>query len=245
MSTEKRGLPKAAELANVRALMAAADQLIRRADHLPGLGVMYGPSGYGKSVAAAVVAVSTDAAYVEVKDSWTRKSFLEAVAIEIGIRPGRTLAECAELVGEELARSQRLLLVDEADILADKNALEIVRSIHMSSGAPILLIGEEALPSKIRRNERIHSRVLTWVPAQPATLADARELAAIYCAKVGFADDLLDYITQRSQGRVRRIVVNLDMIEREAVRARVEIADAAWWDRRELYTGEAPTRRVP
>ncbi len=55
-------------------------------------------------------------AYVEVKDSWTRKSFLEAVAIEIGIRPGRTLAESAELVGEELARSQRLLLVDEADI---------------------------------------------------------------------------------------------------------------------------------
>ncbi len=115
----------------------------------------------------------------------------------------------------------------------------------MSSGAPILLIGEEALPSKIRRNERIHNRVLTWVPAQPATLADARELAAIYCSKVGFADDLLDYITQRSQGRVRRIVGQPRYDRARGVARPVEIADAAWWDRREIYTGEAPTRRVP
>ncbi|MQT13676.1 AAA family ATPase [Segnochrobactrum spirostomi] len=245
MSIETKGMPKAATLANVTALLAVAEELQNRAEHLPGLGVMYGPSGYGKSIAATVVAVSHHAAYVEVKDFMTRKSFLEAVAVELGLRPGRTLAEAAALVGEELARTQRLLIVDEADILADRNALEIVRSLHMSSGSPILLIGEEALPGKIRRFERIHNRVLTWAPAQPASLADARQLATIYCGRVAFDDDLLDHIVRKSQGRVRRIVVNLDRVEKDAVRARVDRADRAWWGDRDLYTGDAPARKVP
>ncbi len=32
--------------------------------------------------------------------------------------------------------------------------------------------------------ERFHNRVLDWVPAQPASLADAKHLRALYCKRV-------------------------------------------------------------
>ncbi|HSI41798.1 MAG TPA: ATP-binding protein [Xanthobacteraceae bacterium] len=235
----------AAMLTNVVALLEAVGALTTRQRHLDGMGMFYGPSGFGKSVAAAVVSAEMNAVYVHYRSSWTRADFVEAVARRLGVPVARRLSLTTSAIGEELAKTQRPLLVDEADMMFDKGQLEIVRELHMTSESPIVLIGEESFRNKIKRVERIAGRVLYYTGANPATLDDARQLAGMYCRRVKVADDLLAYINAFCHGRVRRVVNNLSrQIEPEAVRDGVEIATRDWWGDRDLDAGEAPNRAV-
>lgn len=233
-----------APLANVSLCAAALERAMNRAGHLPGMICFYGPSGWGKSTAAAWCANTHRAYYVECKSTWTKKATLLAVCKEIGIPAPRTIYEMTDAVCEQLARSGRPLIIDEMDHLVEKRAVEIIRDLYEGSGAAILLIGEERLPRKLERWERFHGRILEFVPAQPADIHDARHLAGMYCNGVKVKDDLLSRIHELSKGSVRRICVNLERVKQEAVSLGMEEIGLADWGDRPLYTGEAPVRRV-
>tara|TARA_Y100001934_G_C12175665_1_gene688890 strand:- start:625 stop:1032 length:408 start_codon:yes stop_codon:yes gene_type:complete len=135
-------------------------------------------------------------------------------------------------------------MIDEMDHIVERNNVELIRDIYEASQAPILLIGEEQLPTKLKKWERFHGRVLAWVPAQPVTLDDARKLVSIYAPAINVTDDLLDMLVDLSAGSVRRIAVNLELINETAIAEGIDEASRDTWGRRELYTGEAPKRRL-
>ncbi|KIP19154.1 ATPase associated with various cellular activities family protein [Burkholderia sp. MSHR3999] len=233
-----------AQIANLGMCEIAIERAVSRSANLPGLVCFYGPSGWGKSMAANFVANTRRARYVQAKSVWTKKHFLKAVLFEMGIKPAATIPEMADQVAEELAASGRPLVIDEMDHLVDRNAVELVRDLYESSQAPILMIGEEGLPNKLKRWERMHGRVLAWVPAQPVTIEDAHKLRPLYCPNVDVAENLLAKLVELSHGSVRRVCVNLERIQEEAMVQGRDDMDLASWGKRELYTGEAPKRRV-
>ncbi|MBN0602975.1 AAA family ATPase, partial [Pseudomonas aeruginosa] len=104
-----------------------------------------------------------------------------------GIKPGATLPEMADQIAEELAASGRPLIIDEMDNLVASGQVELIRDLYESSQASILLIGEEWLPTKLKKYERFHGRILSWIPAQPVSMDDARELVKIYSSSVVIA----------------------------------------------------------
>jgi len=231
-----------AALKNVAACMGLVTRLQTRGPHLPGLGVFHGPSGYGKSYASIYAQNKTRAIRVEVGDSWTRASFLKAILREGGVQePRGTVANLAEqaimILGEE---PNRPLMIDEADRLVTKNMIELVRELHEHSQAPIVLIGEEQLPGKLIASERTHNRVLEWTAAQPCDLEDTRKLAAIFLGGLGVHDEFLDKVRRESDGRARRIVVNLSRIAEWARNKGCKSVDGYDAD---LYTGTPPARR--
>jgi DNA transposition AAA+ family ATPase len=203
----------------------------------------YGPSGYGKSTAATVAMIQTDAVYVQARSSWTRKAAHQAILKGLGVIPAKTVAEMSDQIAEELSLSKRPLIVDEADYLVERGTIEIIRDLYEASQTPVMLIGEEGLPGKLKRWERFHGRVLDWAPAQPASLKDCKALAELHAAKVRIADDLLDKVHSVAGGSVRRICVNISRIEEQAQVEGRDVMDLAAWGSRELYTGEAPSRR--
>lgn len=233
-----------AQIANLGMCDIAIERAVSRSANLPGLVCFYGPSGWGKSMAANYVANTRRARYVQAKSVWTKKHFLKAVLFEMGIKPAATIPEMADQVAEELAASGRPLVIDEMDHLVDRNAVELVRDLYESSQAPILMIGEEGLPNKLKKWERMHGRVLAWVPAQPVTLEDAYKLRPLYCPSVDVSEDLLAKLVTLSHGSVRRVCVNLERIQEEAMVQGLDAMDLTAWGKRELYTGEAPKRRV-
>lgn len=233
-----------APLCNVSLCMAAIQRAVERPAHLPGMVILFGPSGWGKSTAAIYVANMTRAYYVQARSTWTRKAMLIAVLREMGIAPARTVFEMTEQVAEQLSLSGRPLIVDEMDHLVDRKLVELVRDIYEASQAAILLIGEECLPGKLKRWERFHGRVLDWVPAQPIDLPDARLLRELYCHRVTIADDLLEHLVKISRGSARRLCVNLERVQAEAACLGMTQMDHKTWGGRELFTGEAPRRRV-
>lgn len=231
-----------APLANVALCLGSLEKLKTCPAHLPRIGVFYGPSGYGKSTAAAVGCIRHNAYYVQARSSWTKKSAHQAMLREMGVTPGKTMAEMADQVAEQLVISGRPLIVDEADYLVDRGSIEIIRDIYEASQAPIMLIGEEALPNKLRKFERFHGRVLDWVPAQPASIEDAFALRDLYATRAVIADDLIVLIHEEAHGSARRIVVNIELAQDTAKSLGLDGIDRAAWGNRPLYTGNAPSR---
>ena len=172
------------------------------------------------------------------------RSLCAAILTELGVQTqAKTIADQMDQIIEALAIDGVPLIIDEADYLATKGLINLVREIHDKSGAPVLLIGEEGLPGALSRWERVHNRMLDWVPAQPATLEDAKHLARLYCPGVSVADDLLSKIAEAASGRARRICVSLERVREMAATEGHKSIDAAQWGDKQFFRGQPPARR--
>lgn len=239
---------KIANINNLSLVAIAMERLMNRPDGLPGLGVLYGPSGYGKTTATVAVANSTQAYYVQLRSAWSKKTLLEKICFEMGIPAAKTTAANLDVICEQLAASQRPLILDEADYLVAKAGMvELVRDIYEGSQSPIMLVGEEMLPNKLKKYERFHGRVLNWLPAQPVSSEDAALLAQAYAPGVAVGADVLAHIVDIAHGSVRRVTVNLVNLAEAAAVAGVDTLDMAGLKRLpgfEFYRGESPKRGV-
>jgi len=236
-------MAQTADIYNIELVRIAVEKLATRNSALPGIAGLYGPAGFGKSTAALAVANETRAYFVAMRSAWGRKSFLEKILIEMSIKPSGTIPAMLDQVCSQLAASNRLLIIDEFDYATQRDSLvELVRDIYEGSQSTLLVIGEEMLPQKLKRWERFHSRVLSWIPAQPVSISDARALAPIYCPDIQIADDLLEHLVKISCGSVRRVSVNLANIADSAATEGWMIVSMQDWGKRQLYTGDAPRR---
>lgn len=216
-------------LTNVGLLAGAIDRAMQRPIGLPGLVVMYGPSGLGKSVAAACSATQHRAYYVECRNTWTKKAFLLAILREMAISPAVTLSEMVDQVAEQLSLSGRPLIVDDVQYLLDKAIANILTDIYNASQGTIVLIGEKGVPASMAKLERLHNRVLEWVPAQAATLADVKRLASSSYPGLEMADDLLADLVKNVKGCLRRIAVNLYRVNNECTARGLRAVSLADW----------------
>lgn len=230
-----------AKTSNIGLVSAALEQLGGRQNTLPGIGVIYGPAGRGKSVACTYIANAKDGYYVQIRSTWSRKTLYEKILFEMGIKPCGTMPALMDQVCEQLAVSRRPLILDEFDFCLRSDAMiECVRDIYEGSQGTLLLVGEEGIPKKLRKWDRFHSRVLTWIPALPVSMNDAKQLAPIYCSGVDVADDLMQHLVTAVHGSVRYLVTNLAQIQATAFergKQRMALAD---WDTSKTYTGTPP-----
>jgi DNA transposition AAA+ family ATPase len=232
-----------APLRNVSALIALIERLATRSYSLPGMGVFYGPSGWGKTTSATYASVTFAAFTVQVKSVWTKKKLCEAILEEMGLKPARTISDMVDQIAEHLAKSDLPLLIDEADHLVSRGMIEVVRDIYEGSQSPVVMIGEELLPQKLQEWERVHGRILSWVAAQPGDMGDLDHLAGIYARDVELDPALKEHLLKVSGGSIRRICVNLDQIREFAATHGTTSVSLAEWGNKSLFTGQAPTPR--
>lgn len=244
------GLPPTAvgvaQVTNVAVCFEAIERIQSRHPSLPGIGVFYGRSGDGKSSAASYIANRLNAYYVQATSIATKKSFLESVLREMTIPATKTSAEMLEQIAEELEKSGRPLIIDEADHLVKGNKIEMIRDIYESSQGTILIIGEEMLPKKLERWERFHGRVHSWVPAQPATAYDAALLAKVYAPKITIDDQVLKQLVGVVRGSTRRTCTNIEMLGQRALECgmrQVSMNDIQQLLPNGFITGQSPKPR--
>lgn len=232
------------KITNVELLSAAIREAVRRPAGLPGVVVMYGHSGLGKSEAASFCATQHRAYYVECRDTWTRKAFLQAVLADMGLTPARTLSDMVAQVAEQMVASKRPLIVDDVQYLLDREAANVLTDIHnASAGGTLVLIGEERVPVSLKKLERLHNRVLTWVGAEYASLEDLMMLAADSYPDVHVEPELLESIRVATRGCLRRAVVNLSKVHKLAIELGLDAIGLVQWGERGWDNGEAPARR--
>lgn len=230
-------------LKNVAALAALIRRLETRAFGLPGMAAFYGPTGLGKTYAACHAGVALDAIHVAVQKLWTKKTLMTAILRELSIVPSRTMAEMMMQVNEGLAIAGRTLIVDETDYAIERDMIEIIRDMHDGSHVPVILIGMELLPQKLRKWELVDGRMLDWVAAQPADLRDARLLAHVYAEGIEVDDALLAHIVEINKGSVRRISVDLAHVLEKSRQLGAKSMTLDAWGEAPFLRGQAPGPR--
>ncbi|MGB4867277.1 MAG: ATP-binding protein [Hyphomicrobium sp.] len=240
-------VPTFAPLRNLGLFSELVDRVITRSPSLPGMACFYGHSGYGKTFSAVYAANKSRAYYVEVGETWTRKTLCHAILRELGLGGAvqGTLPDLVSSIVDRLAEDRdRPLIIDEADHVVKKGMVDLVREIHDKSQAPVIWIGEELLPVKLQKFERTHNRMLDWVAALPCDVTDTRHLARLNAPGIDIADDLINAVAKASDGRARRIAVNCDRVRERAValgKKKITLAD---WGSQPFFTGEPPRRRA-
>jgi len=244
MTEDSHTVNTIAPITNVALCASVLGHAVNRPPHLPGIVAFYGPSGLGKSSSVAFAANKFNAYHVECKSNWTQKALLSNVLKEMGIKPAKTNPEMTDQVSEQLARSQRPLIIDEFDHVVKKKIVELVRDIYEGSHTAILIIGEEQLEDNLTHYERFHNRVLKWVGAQPASIEDAHLLKALYCDKVDVGDDIVSAIMKANRGCTRRICINLYNVQEFAIEQGLDRISMTEWGNRAFYTGKTEKRRL-
>lgn len=232
-----------APIKNVASCFALVEALISTPAHMPNMGVFSGYSGYGKTLAATYCSNRYGAVMIEVFDSWSRRKFCQAILQELGVPSPRgsvsdMMDEIVERLGDE---PERPLIIDEAHTAMQRHLIELIRQINKLARVPILLVGEEELPSKLAAYENADNLVLERVLAQACDVEDTRILARLYFPKLKFDDDLLGDFVAQTKGRARRIVSTLNAAATFATNHGLRELDRSSYTGT-VYTGARPQR---
>ena len=228
---------------NVINLQNAHDALESRAPGIPGMGLVYGFTGAGKTTAIAWLVTQCNGVYVRAGATWTPTSMLGSIMKELGADPLGRAAPMVDFIVNELAVNRRSLFLDEADYLTGNlKMLETMRDIHDLSQTPVMLIGMEGIDQKLIHRKQLSRRISHWVKFLPADLDDAAILAETTC-EVQIEDDLLAYLHKESKGSIGLMTIGLSRIEAFAKAQELTTIDLATWGKRQLFLSHPKLRR--
>jgi len=227
-------------ISNVQRLAEAADALLNRAYGMPGMGLVEGPTGYGKTTAVAWLVTRVNGVFVRALATTTPSSLLDSICKELGIGKRSTNVATVEDIVRKLAETGRPLFIDEADYLADKRRLiETLRDIHDLATVPVVLIGMHGFRRKLTPLQQLTGRIAQWVDFQAASEFDARVLAR-ELAEVDVDDALVGKLHAAAQGSVRLLVVGLAQIEQRAKNRGLRKIGVNEWGHGDFFVGVAP-----
>lgn len=235
-----------APLQNVSLFVELLDRLVDTPMHLTPLGVFYGFSGYGKTCSACFGANKHRALYIEVGASWTLKKFCQNLLKELGIEANKTISDMVEQLIEALSLRGSPLIIDEFDHVANLNekSVNIIREILDKARTPIILIGEEMLPARLKRWERFDNRVRSWVAAQPVNFMDTKHLLSLYAPKIQVTDGIIKEMLEQSKGVTRRICMGIEGLKEFSATQNIKEISKANWGNRSFFETRPMARKA-
>lgn len=208
------------ETGNVKQFISTSRSLENTEAGVPGLGLVWGSRGLGKTETAIWFAARPEsrAKYVLAKREWTYGWMMEDLAIELGLTPQRNKKAAYDLIVNALVELPRLLIIDEIN-LPPVACLETLRGINDATRSPILFIGHEGVTDRLKRLGPLWDRILYITEFKPLAIGDLR-LFAQTCLDMPVDSDVLESVLRRTEGNFRRSVVALKGSENRAKAAR-------------------------
>ncbi|WP_299494920.1 ATP-binding protein [uncultured Shewanella sp.] len=233
---------KTVEVKNVLRTQDMFSNLLGRSQITPGLGLIHGPAGNGKTTTVAYMINQLTGGgslpiYVRCYATDTPSSFLARVTKELGSEPLFPLRKSVDFIINIMNEQQISLFVDEADhIVGQAKTMETIRDIYDATEQPVILIGMEEIARRISHRKQLFNRISEWVEFQPADAEDVHMFASELLEDgITVGEDLLDYIRVRSGGEVRRILIALEKIERFAKANDEACIDKEIWGDGQLF----------
>ena len=213
---------------------------MRRSPGMPGMGLVAGETGYGKTTAITWISNRVNAVYVRALAAWTPASMFRSILRELGRDSRGSCADMMENIVEALAMSGRPLFLDEADYVVDsKRMTESLRDIHDMSTSPVILVGMGGIAQRLSHRKQLTGRVMQEVKFAALDLDDAGRIAA-ELSEIELAPDLLEHLHRESAGSTRLVCVGLARIEQIARARGLGKISLSEWGKRPLFTGDAP-----
>lgn len=230
-----------AKVKNVVNFASTLHELVHRDAGMPGMGLVYGFTGSGKTTTIAWSLNQLNGLYVRATSVWTPFAMYRALLKELGISPLHSAAKMMDAAVEQLLSNPRPLFVDETDyLLKDSRMLEGLRDLHDLANVPVILIGMEGIETKLVHRKQLARRISQWLEFAPCDVQDTALLAETCCA-VQLGDDLLQLLHKQSGGSIGQMVVGLGRLESYARAQRLQKLTLSQWQdsNRKLFLGRA------
>ena len=180
--------------------------------------IVIGDAGMGKTMALKEYTKrKSNVIMIEVDPTFSSKVLLAEICQELGIIAGRNNNAMMTAIIDKLDGSDRLLIVDEAELLT-LNSLEILRRIHDKADIGIVLAGMPRLRANLRgargQYKQIFSRIGDFHDLKMRLPA---EDIAMFCEAALGTAEFNETLNKVSQGNARRLNKLLRGINRMAV----------------------------
>lgn len=193
------------ETRNVQAATSVARDLESAEAGVPGLALIHGQRGLGKTRWGIWYAAQTGAVYVRAKSIWTPTWLLEELAVELSIVPQKRKQYLFTSVQDALKEQPRLIIIDETNI-PPQVCLNCVRDLHDLTGVPFLLIGHEGIIDRLRRMGPFFDRFLYITEFKPVGQQDLETFCAS-CLEVPITKETVGHVLKSTSGNFRKAVV--------------------------------------
>ncbi len=149
---------------NVKQMISMFNRLRDREDGVPGMGLIYGEPGLGKTYAITWWAAQNDAILIRSANLMSARWLLEEIIEELGEIPYNKFSDIFNQVIAQLIKTPRLIIVDETDYLTiDSRAVETLRDIHDKTNVPIVLVGMGTANKRLQRHKHLYDRLLEMI----------------------------------------------------------------------------------
>ncbi|MEW6378626.1 MAG: AAA family ATPase [bacterium] len=208
--------PKFVQTENVRRLQEAVAALEKRDTGVPGLGLVYGGAGYGKTKSIQWHVCQTNSIYLRAKATWTTSWMLEAIGKELNILSLPRIKDKFLDLQNAVTQVKCTVFIDEADYLVrDRKLLDTLRDLHDETDIPIVLVGMDEIQKKLMRHHQFWSRVSQQVVYQPLSAKEITMLGLELC-DLQIDERTAEQLFSNTMGNFRDIIVALSHLERMA-----------------------------
>lgn len=172
---------------NVNALFGLCNDLLDVETTLnASIGMAVGRAGYGKTTAIRrYVSLNDDAIYI-LWMNYTKAQLFQRIAEELIGRSESSYLKNVKLICDVTRIYRKLIVIDEADRMPIQ-ILEDLRTLNEEGAVPLLLLGEESLNAKVKKADRIESRIRK--PVVTFRQLDWKDLCAYYQQSTGLILD--------------------------------------------------------
>lgn len=234
---------KLAPVKNVANAQGAFETLQQRDLGIPGMMLIHGDPGYGKTTAVTWLINQVNGVFVRANATWTPSAMLGSIMHELGALPLHRTSAMLDFIATRLNETRRPLFVDEANYLSgNKRMLETLRDIHDLTDVPVVMAGAENIERKVIHHAQLARRISQWVEFKRADIEDAIILAETVC-EVDLADDLLALLHKQAKGSMGLMTVGLARIEAFARSNDLATVNASQWADRPLFLSRQPRGR--
>jgi hypothetical protein len=194
-----------ARTSNVARFTDGMNRLVDRGEGLPGMALVYGEAGLGKTKTALWYMQQHESIFIRTLKLMSGRWLLEAIVSELGETPAYRTSELFRQCIDQLMERPRTVILDEVDYLCyDSRVLETLRDIHDITGTPMVFIGMDQANKKLGRYRHLYDRFVEVIRFQPLTIADIADIAAQLC-EVTLTADAVDLI-YKDGPRFRQVI---------------------------------------
>lgn len=197
---------------NVKRFITMMNNLQNRAEGVPGMGLVYGEPGLGKSQAINWWAFKNDAILVRCTQLMTAKWLLTEILDYMSEIKPYSVSDCFNEVIRNLLITPRVLIVDEIDYLTiDSRAVETLRDIHDKTNVPVILVGMTNANSRLKKFSHLYDRLSEIVKFEKFSKNDIKTIVK-ELSEIEMTDCAIKYIYS-NLNRFRQIVKVINKAE--------------------------------
>ena len=197
---------------NVKRFITMMNNLQNRAEGVPGMALVYGDPGLGKTRTINWWAFKNNAILVRCTQLMSARWLLSEILEEMGEIYGYKISDCFKLVVRNLLVNPQIIIIDEVDYLTvDSRAVETLRDIHDKTNVPIVLVGMINAKSRLKKFNHLYDRLSEIVKFEKFSKNDIKTIVQ-ELSEVEMTDCAIRYI-YTNLNRFRQIVKVINKAE--------------------------------